>query len=232
MRFYRTLCLTFLMLALAGTLAQAQNPSGYTVSRRITLGGEGGWDYLTFDGEARRLYVARATRVMVIDVDNGKQVGEIPNTNGVHGVALMHKLGRGVTSNGKDNSATLFDLKTLAPIATVKTGGKPDAILFDKFSGLVMTCNGKSNDITLIDPEKAVAEGTIALPGRPETGVSDGKGKVFVNLEDKNLIAVIDVASRKVLTPGRSLGVRSRPGSRWTVPTAACSPAAIMAPLS
>jgi hypothetical protein len=183
---------------LAGALASAQSPSGYKVSRRIALGGEGGWDYLTFDSEAHRLYVARSTRVMVIDVDNGKSVGEIPNTSGVHGVALIHKLGRGITSNGKADTATLFDLKTLAPIATVKTGGKPDAILFDPFSGLVITSNGKSNDATLIDPEKAVAVDTIALPGRPETGASDGKGKVFVNLEDKNMIAVVDVATRKV----------------------------------
>ena len=121
------------------------------------------------------------------------------NTNGVHGVALVHKLGRGVTSNGRDDSATIFDLKTLAPIATVKTGSKPDAILFESFSGSVITFNGKSNDTTLIDPEKAVAIGSIALPGRPETGVSDGKGKVFVNLEDKNQIGVIDIGARKVL---------------------------------
>jgi WD40 repeat protein len=199
MRIFRNVCLTLLVLALGGALAQAQKPSGYNVSRRITLGGEGGWDYLTFDGEARHLYIARATRVMVIDVDSGKTVGEIPDTNGVHGVALVHKLGRGITSNGRDDSATIFDLKTLAPIATVKTGGKPDGILFDPFSGLVLTSNGKSNDISLIDPEKAITVGSIALPGRPETGVSDGKGKVFVNLEDKNLIAVIDVNARKVL---------------------------------
>lgn len=198
MRFLRFVCLTLLMLTLSAAL-QAQNPSGYKVSQRITLGGAGGWDYLTFDGEARRLYVARATRVMVIDIDSGKTVGEIPDTNGVHGVALIHKSGRGITSNGKANTATVFDLKTLAPIATIKTGGKPDAILFDRFSGLVMTCNGQSNDATLIDPEKAVAVDTIALPGRPETAVSDGKGKIFVNLEDKNQIAVIDVAARKVL---------------------------------
>ena len=199
MRFFRDFCLTVLLMALTSALAPAQKISGYKVTHRITLGGEGGWDYLTFDNEARRLYIARATRVMVFDVDSGKLVGEIPNTNGVHGVALVHKLGRGITSNGKDNSATIFELKTLAPIATVKTGAKPDAILFDMFSGLVLTFDGKSNDVTLIDPEKAVALGTIALPGKPETGVSDGKGKVFVNLEDKNLIAVIDVASRKVL---------------------------------
>jgi DNA-binding beta-propeller fold protein YncE len=187
------------LLSLAGALAQAQKSSGYEVSRRITLGGEGGWDYLTLDTEAHRLYVSRSTRVLVIDTDSGKTVGEIPDTLGVHGVALIHKLGRGITSNGKDDSATLFDLKTLAPIAKVKTGGKPDALLFDTFSGLVFTFNGKNNDTTLIDPEKAAAVGTIALPGRPEWGVSDGKGKIFVNLEDKNLIAVIDVAARTVL---------------------------------
>ncbi len=199
MRSFRNFFFAVLMMTLAGALAQAQKPSGYKVTRRITLGGEGGWDYLTFDGHAHRLYIARATRVMVVDVDSGTLVGEIPNTLGVHGVALVHKLGRGVTSNGKADTATIFDLKTLAPIATVKTGMKPDSILFDKFSGLVMTFDGKSNDVTLIDPEKAVAVGTIALPGKPETGVSDGKGKVFVNLEDKNMITEIDVAARKVL---------------------------------
>jgi hypothetical protein len=199
MRFFRGFCLTVLLMSLVGAFAQAQKTSGYKVSRRVTLGGEGGWDYLTFDAEAHRLYIARATRVMVVDVDSGKLVGEIPNTNGVHGITLVQKLGRGITSNGRDDSATIFDLKTLAPIATVKTGAKPDAILFDKFSGLVFTFNGKSNDVTLIDPAKATAVGTIALPGRPETGVSDGQGKVFVNLEDKNLIAVIDVKARKVL---------------------------------
>jgi len=199
MRFFRGFCLTVLMMSLGGTLALAQKTSGYKVSSRTTLGGEGGWDYLTFDGDAHRLYIARATRVMVFDVNSGKLVGEIANTYGVHGVALVHKLGRGITSNGRDDSATIFDLKTLAPIATVKTGAKPDAILFDMFSGLVLTFNGKSNDVTMIDPEKAVSVGSISLPGRPETGVSDGRGKVFVNLEDKNLIAVIDVATRKVL---------------------------------
>jgi DNA-binding beta-propeller fold protein YncE len=185
-------------MSLSASLAYAQETSGYKVSRRITLGGEGGWDYLTFDGDAHRLYIARATRVMVFDVDGGKLLGEIPNTNGVHGVALVQELGRGITSNGRDNSATIFNLKTLAPIAVVKTGEKPDAILFDNFSGLVLTFNGKSNNVTLIDPEKATAVGTIALPGKPETGVSDGKGKVFVNLEDKNQIAVIDMTSHKV----------------------------------
>jgi outer membrane protein assembly factor BamB len=212
MRLFRCFCFAVLIMGLAGVPAQAQKSSGYKVSRRITLGGEGGWDYLTFDSEARRLYIARATRVMVVDVDSGKLVGEIPDTNGVHGVALVHKLGRGVTSNGKADSATIFDLKTLAPIATVKTGAKPDSILFDTFSGLVLTFDGKSNDVTLIDPEKAVAVGSIALPGRPETGVSDGKGKVFVNLEDKNMIAMIDVGARKVLASWPLVGCEEPTG--------------------
>jgi DNA-binding beta-propeller fold protein YncE len=212
MCYLRGFCLSVLLMSLVAPLAHAQETSGYKVSRRITLGGEGGWDYLTLDGEAQRLYIARATRVMVFDLVSGKSVGEIPNTNGVHGVALVQKLGRGITSNGRDNSATIFNLKTLAPIAVVKTGEKPDAILFDNFSGLVLTFNGKSNNVTLIDPEKATAAGTIALPGKPETGVSDGKGKVFVNLEDKNQIAVIDMTSRKVIANWTLMGCEEPTG--------------------
>lgn len=199
MRLLRVATVLALALASSATFTFAQSSSGYKVAHRIELGGEGGWDYLTFDAVARRLYIARATRVMVVDADSGKLVGEVSNTNGVHGVALVRKLGRGVASNGKDNSATIFDLNTLSSIATVNTGGKPDGILFEPFSGSVLTFDGKSNDVTLIDPAKAVAVGSIALPGRPETGVSNEKGKVFVNLEDKNQIAVIDVAQRKVV---------------------------------
>jgi DNA-binding beta-propeller fold protein YncE len=200
MRLLRITSLLAVALASLVTISGAQSVSDYKVTRQIKLGGEGGWDYLTFDALARRLYIARATRVMVVDVDSGKLAGEIPGTSGVHGIALVPKLNRGVSSNGRDDSATVFDLKTLRTIATVKTGGKPDAILFDKPSGHVLTFNGRTNNVTIIDPEKAVAIGTIALPGRPETGVSDGEGKVFVNLEDKNMIAVIDLKAQKVLT--------------------------------
>ena len=200
MRLIRIAMMLAFALALLVSTAGAQSISEYKVTRRIELGGEGGWDYLTFDASARRLYVTRATRVMVVDVDGGKLVGEIPGTPGVHGVALVSALDRGVTSNGRDDSATIFDLKTLQTIATVKTGGKPDSILFDKPSGDVLTFDGRTNDVTIIDPKKAAAIGNIVLPGRPETGVSDGRGKIFVNLEDKNQIAVIDLESRKVLT--------------------------------
>jgi DNA-binding beta-propeller fold protein YncE len=209
--------LSFLFVALAAVLvtaiaSAAQTTSGYHVAKTLEIGGEGGWDYVNFDASSNRLYIARATRVMVVDVESGKLVGELPGTNGVHGVALVSKLGRGVSSNGKDNSATIFDLKTLKPIATVKTGEKPDAILYDKFSGYVLTFNGGSNTATVIDVEKAEAVATIALPGRPETGVSDGQGKVFLNLEDIAHVVVIDMKTNKVVNDWKLEGCEEPTG--------------------
>jgi YVTN family beta-propeller protein len=194
------IALTF-TLALAATLqlATAQTKSGFHVSQRFAVGGDGGWDYLTFDAAANRLYISRSTRVLVVDTEAGKLVGEIPGTAGVHGIAIVPKLGRGLTSNGKDNSATIFDLKTLKILGTVKTGSKPDAIVYDAFSGHVFVGNGKSNDITVIDPEKAEVVATIALEGNPEFIVSDGSGKVFVNLESAGSTAVIDAKANRVL---------------------------------
>ncbi len=188
--------LMFLSLAAAAVAAEAH--SAYHITRTISLGGDGSWDYLRFDAQKRRLFIARATRVMVADLDSGKLSGEIPNTNGVHGVALAPELHRGVTSNGKANAATVFDLETLKPVATVATGEKPDGILWEPFSKAVLTMNGHANSITMIDPAAGRALGTIPLPGRPETAVSDGAGKVFVNLEDKGQIAVVDMKARTV----------------------------------
>jgi DNA-binding beta-propeller fold protein YncE len=190
-------------LLLAGILtlsSGAQNKNAYHVTRTIPLGGDGSWDYLRFDPDGKRLFVSRATRVMVVDLAHGKLAGEIPDTAGVHGVALVTGAHRGVTSNGKANTATIFDLGTLQTIATVPTGDKPDAILWEPFSKTVLTMNGRSNTITIIDPQAGKAVGTITLPGRPETAVSDQKGKVFVNLEDKGQIAVVDMAQRRVLS--------------------------------
>src|SRR2546421_12814879 len=118
-----------LMLGGAGS-AKAADPE-YHVLKRITIGGEGGWDYLTCDPEARRLYISRATRVQVLDVDKGEIVGEVPHTPGIHGIALVPKLGRGFTSNGQDATATIFDLQTLKELDRVKVGMRPDAILYD-----------------------------------------------------------------------------------------------------
>jgi YVTN family beta-propeller protein len=175
-------------------------PSGpYTVNKNIRLEGNGTWDYITFDEPNERLFVSHATMVHVVDVKTGKQTGTINDTKGVHGIALAHALNKGYTSNGKDSSVTVFDLKTLKTLSKIKvTGAKPDAILFDKHSGKVFVFNGKSANATVIDPATDKVIATMALDGKPEFSVSDEKGKVFVNLEDKNAIAVINPTSFKV----------------------------------
>jgi DNA-binding beta-propeller fold protein YncE len=163
------------------------------------LGGEGSWDYLTIDPEGRRLYISRSTHVMVMDADTGKLAGDIPDTAGVHGIALAPDAGRGFTSNGRSASATIFDLKTLATIGTVKTGEGPDAILYDPASKRVFTFNGRSNDATAIDAAAGTVAGTIELGGKPEFAAADGAGRVFVNLEDKSEIVALDSKALKVV---------------------------------
>jgi DNA-binding beta-propeller fold protein YncE len=180
--------------------------AGYHVTKKITLGGEGGWDYLTCDSQARRLYISRATRVMVLDADSGKSVGEIPDTEGVHGIALAPALGKGFTSNGRANDVSEFDLKTLKVEQRIKTGEGPDAILFDPATSRVFTFNGHSHDSTAIDAKTGKVIKTFPLDGKPEFAVSDGRGKVFVNLEDKSQLLAIDankltVDSRWDLSP-------------------------------
>jgi YVTN family beta-propeller protein len=168
-------------------------PPRYRLLHKIPVGGEGGWDYLTFDSEARRLYVSRGTRVVVLDADSEKTVGEIPGTSGVHGVALVPGARRGFTSNGRSSTVTIFDTGTLAVSAEVKaTGENPDAILYDPASSRVFTFNGRGKNATAFDASSGAVAGTIPLDGKPETGASDGKGHVFVNIEDKNEITVID----------------------------------------
>jgi YVTN family beta-propeller protein len=169
---------------------------GYKVIKKIAPGGDGGWDYLTLDPVARRLYISRSNRVMIFDVDRGIVVGEIPNTAGVHGVAIDAKLGRGFTSNGRDSSVTVFDLKTVKPIGRIAVGQGPDSILYDPGSARVFTFNAKSQDATAIDPATQKVVGTVPLGGKPESAVADGKGHVFVNLEDKD--ELLDVDARKL----------------------------------
>ncbi len=191
-----------MFLAIAGVLildGQAQQQTAYHILRTVTLGGDGSWDYLRFDPGTNRLFIARSTRVMVVDLSDGKLVGEIPDTSGVHGVAIAPGLGRGVTSNGKANSASIFDLTSLKLVATVPTGEKPDGILWEPFTKTVLTMNGLSNSISVIDVTAAKSIANIPLPGRPETAASDGQGNVFVNLEDKAQIAEIDLAQRTVI---------------------------------
>jgi DNA-binding beta-propeller fold protein YncE len=166
--------------------------SGYHLIKRLKLGGEGGWDYLTVDGAARRLYLSRSSHVMVLDLDTDKVVGDIPHTPGVHGIAVAPELNRGFTSNGKTDTATIFDLKTLKVLGEVKTGGNPDAILYDPASKRVFTFNGRSFDATVFDALSGRVLQTIALGGKPEFAATDGKGKIYVNIEDTNEVVEID----------------------------------------
>jgi hypothetical protein len=180
--------------------AAASGPAaGYRLHKTIPLGGEGGWDYLAFDSAARRLYVTRATRVVVLDPDSGKVVGEIPNLSGVHGVALATDLGRGFISNGRSDKVTVFDLQSLKVLSELKsTGQGPDAILYDPPSHRVFAFNGKSGSATVFDAASGQVAGTIPLGGKPEFAASDGKGSVFVNIEDKNELVAIDAAKLAV----------------------------------
>ncbi|HEY1206620.1 MAG: YncE family protein [Bryobacteraceae bacterium] len=180
---------------LFGAIASAAGP-GYRVIDKLQLGGEGGWDYLTADGAARRLYVSRGSHVMVVDLETGKLAGDIPSTLGVHGIALAPELGRGFTSNGRTDNVTIFSLDTLKPIGEVKTGKNPDCILYDPASGRVFTFNGRSGDATAFNAATGVVDGTIPLGGKPEFARSDEAGRIYVNIEDKSELVEID--SRKL----------------------------------
>jgi DNA-binding beta-propeller fold protein YncE len=172
---------------------------GLHVVKTYRLGGDGGWDYLKADPESHRLFISRATHVIVMDMDSGKVVGDIPDTPGVHGIALANELGRGFTSNGREGTVTIFDLKTLAPIGKIKAVGEnPDSILFDPATKRVFTFNGRSHDSTAIDAATGNIVGKIALGGKPEFAVSTGNGEVFANLEDKSELLRLDPKNLKV----------------------------------
>jgi YVTN family beta-propeller protein len=179
------------LLLLMVDTSPAADP-GYKMLKKIFMGGEGGWDYLTMDADARRLYITRFNRVTVLDPDSGKIVGEIAGTTGVHGVALVPQSNHGYSSNGGDASVTVFDLKTLKEIAKIKVGARPDAILYDPASDRVFTFNAGSKDATAIDVKTQKVAGTVKLEGKPESAVADEKGMVFVNMEDKNQVAAFD----------------------------------------
>lgn len=195
------------VVAATGAAGQAE-PVAYHLARSIAIGGEGGWDYLTVDPSAHRLYVSHADRVVVVDTGTGTIVGDIPDTPGVHGVALAPELGRGFTSNGRANTVTVFDLKSLAVIRTIAvTGENPDAIVFEPVSRRVFTFNGRSDNATAIDAAKGRVVGTLKLGGRPEFAVADGRGRIYVNIENRNAVVAFDartleIAARWPLAPG------------------------------
>jgi YVTN family beta-propeller protein len=172
----------------------------YKLVNTEKLGGEGGWDYLTYEKGAHRLFITRGTHVMVVDTNTLKQVGDIPDLNGIHGVALAPDMNKGFVSNGGDDSVAVFDLKTLKVTDKIKVGGRPDAILYDPASKHVFTFNAKSQDSTVVDAASGKVVATIPLGGKPEFPATDGKGKVFVNIEDKSELAVIDVNNNTAST--------------------------------
>jgi DNA-binding beta-propeller fold protein YncE len=183
--------LVFMMSLLLTAVALAAG-SGYHVVTTYKVGGDGGWDYLTTDAEARRVYISRGTHVMVLDADSGKGVGDIADTPGVHGIALAPELGRGFTSNGREGTVSIFDIKTLATSSKVKVGDNPDAILYDPATKRVFTFNGRSQDSTVVDAASGKVLGTIKLDGKPEFAASDAKGMIYVNIEDKSELTAID----------------------------------------
>jgi DNA-binding beta-propeller fold protein YncE len=183
-------------LLLAFSIAALAAPPSYKVVGKIRIGGVGRWDYVYVDSANHRLYVSHATQTEVIDTATDKVVGTIPDTNGVHGIAIANDLGRGFTSDGMDNDVTIFDLKTLKVLGKVKTGTNPDAIVYEPTSHRVLTFNGRSSDSTVFDGKTGeIIAAAVPLGGRPEFAQVDGKGHVYFNIEDKNEIGEMDAKS-------------------------------------
>jgi DNA-binding beta-propeller fold protein YncE len=194
-----TVALGLLTSSTTALFAQASPGASYHVTRDLTLGGDGRWDYVTVDTASHRLFIARQTRVMVVDPESGKLLGEVPGLNGAHGVALAYAIGHGFATSGHDSTVTMFDLKTLRVLGRTKAADDDDAVLYDPASKHVFTFNGDANSASVIDPVSGKLVGDIPLGGKPEFGVTTGKGRLFVNLEDKAEIVEIDPTAMRVL---------------------------------
>jgi YVTN family beta-propeller protein len=183
--------------------------SGYQLSGTFKIAGGGGWDYIAVDPTGNKLYVSHGTQVNILDKNTGDSLGVIPNTKGVHGIAWVKALGKGYTSNGGSNDVTVFALNTQQVLGKIATGENPDAIFYEPYSKKIITCNGRSKDISVIDPVTDKVVANIPVGGKPETAVSNGQGKMYVNVEDKNEIVVIDLRQMTVqahwsIAPGQS----------------------------
>jgi len=208
------------LIVLMALVALAAAP-GYKVIDKIKIGGTGTfWDYVFVDADAARLYVSHSNQTEVLDLTSNKVVGTIPETQRVHGIAIASDLGKGFTSNGGTNNVTVFDLKTMKPTGTIATGMNPDAILYDPVSHRVFAFNGRSKDATVIDAKSGTVISTLPVGGKPEFAQPDGRGMMYVNLEDKSEIQKVDTKSMKVvgswmLAPGEEptgLGYDSKHG--------------------
>ncbi len=196
------------------SIAAAQSHTSYHVTHKYALGGEGGWDYIVPDPSSHRLYIARQNRVMVVDEDSGKLLGEVHGIQGAHGTAIAGNTGRGFATSGDDQSVVMFDLKTFKVLGRIPAAEDADAILFDDASNRVFTLNGDAHSSTVIDPRAGTLIKNIPLGGKPEYGVSAGDGKVYANLTDTSEVVEID---GKTATAGR----------RWS--TAPCKQPVAMA---
>jgi len=186
------------LLSPLGTASAQMKAGPYRVVNTWTLGGDGGWDYVTVDTVGNRLFLARQNRIMVVDENTGKLLGEIPGISGAHGVALAYDAGHGFATGGRDSSVTMFDLKTLKVLGKTTAAEDADAVFYDPVSKRVYTMNGDANSSSVIDPVSGKNVGTISLGGKPEFGVSAGDGKLYANLEDSSQVVEIDAAARKV----------------------------------
>lgn len=188
------------MLAFAGIAVSQPPVPGYHITDTLLLGGDGGWDYLTVDTASERVYISRGARVQVVDLSKNSIIAEIPKTPGVHGIALVTRLGKGYISNGRDSSVTVFDLATLKTLRTIRLDARnPDAIIFDAYSNCVFTFNGGSSNASAINVDLDSVVGTVPLSGKPEFAVSSGDGRIWVNIEDKSLITEFDSRNLNVL---------------------------------
>jgi len=191
--------LSLTVLSLLSITSNAQS-AGYHVTKTFHITSPGGWDYPASDPGSNKLYLSHGGQVNILDKTTGDSVGIIPNTTGVHGIAFVDALGKGYTSNGRTNTVTVFDLKTAKILGQVSVGKNPDWIMYDPFSKRVVTSNHSAGDISLIDPTTDQVTGTITVIGaKLETIVSDGAGKLYINAEDKNEIAVVDIAKGMVV---------------------------------
>jgi DNA-binding beta-propeller fold protein YncE len=177
----------------------AVSSENYHIIKKIRVPGTGSWDYVTVDEGARRLYVSHGSQVDVLDVDSGAIVGKIPNTLGVHGIAIAPDFGRGFTSNGQASTVTIFDLKTLKRAGEVKTGKGPDAIIYDPATHRVFAFNGEGNSTTAINAANGKVDGTIDIGGGPEFAAADGEGHIFANLEDASKLVEVDSQNLRLL---------------------------------
>lgn len=195
----RLLCSALWLLAASAPVLAASSGQTYAATHRYALGGAGGWDYLSLDPAAHRLYIARDDRVMVVDTSDRRLIAEVSGMQHAHGIALSSATHQAFVSNGRGDDVSVVDTQTLKVTGHIAVSGKnPDAILFDGASGHLLTMNGRSDSISVIDAHAGKELSTIAVPGRPEFAVADGKGTLYLNLEDKHALARVDLQAGKV----------------------------------